>query len=121
MIKIYDESLVKPLFNIFKFLLETGNFWRNWIGDNKLSVHKKGNKDLINSYRPVFLPAIFSNLYEKCIYEAYFNYLDVNDLFFMSQFGVRKDDSCAFFALFFITHEIFKGFDANPLFNTHGI
>ena len=30
MVKICDESLVKPLFNIFPFSLETGNFPSNW-------------------------------------------------------------------------------------------
>ena len=74
-IEIYDQSLVKLLFNVLKFSLEKGNFWSNWIGDNRLPVHKKDNKDLINSYRPVSLPAVFSNLYENCIYNIFHNYL----------------------------------------------
>ena len=44
MVKISDESSVKPLFNIFQFSLETGNFPGNWKRGNIVSVHKKNNK-----------------------------------------------------------------------------
>ena len=49
MVKICDESLIKPLFNIFQFSLETGKFPSNWKGRDKVPVYKKGNKDLINN------------------------------------------------------------------------
>ena len=68
MVKICDESLVKPLFNIFQFSLETGNFPGYWKRGNIVPVHKKGNKDLINNYRPVYLLKIFSKIYKKCIH-----------------------------------------------------
>ena len=76
-------------------------------------MHKKGNKDLINNYRPVSLLPIFSKIYEKCIYDTLYNYFEGNDLFSKSQSGFRKGDSCVS-QLLSITHEIFKGFDANP-------
>ena len=62
MVKICDESLVKRLFNIFQFLLETGNFPSNWKRSNVVPVHKKGDKNLINNYRPVSLLPIFSKI-----------------------------------------------------------
>ena len=49
MVKICDECLIKPLFNIFQFSLETGKFPSNWKRRDKVPVHKKGNKDLINN------------------------------------------------------------------------
>ena len=81
MVKICDESLVKSLFNIFQFSLETGNFPSNWKRGNIVPVHKKGNKNLINNYRPVSLLPIFSKIYEKCIYDTLYNYFEGNDLF----------------------------------------
>ena len=69
MVKICDESLVKPLFNIFQSSLKKGNFPSNWKRGNIVPVHKKRNKNLINIYRPVPLLPIFSNIYEKCIYD----------------------------------------------------
>ena len=120
MVKICDESLVKPLFDIFEFSLETENFPSYWKRGNIIPVHKKGNKDLINNYRPVSLLPIFSKIYEKCIYDTLYNYFEGNDLFSKSQSGFRKGDSCVS-QLLSITHEIFKGFDANPSLDTCGI
>ena len=80
-------------------------------------MHKKGNKDLINNYRPVPHPPIFSKIYEKCIY---YNYFEGNYPFSKSKSGFCKGDSCVS-QLLYITHEIFKGFDANPSLDTCGI
>ena len=63
---------------------------------------------------------IFSKIYEKCIYDTLYNYFEGNDLFSKSQFDFRKGDSYVS-RLFSITHEIFKGFDANPYLDTCGI
>ena len=114
-VKICDESLVKPLFNIFQFSLETGNFPSYWKRGNIVPVHKKGNKDLINNYRPVSLLPIFSKIYDTLC-----NYFKGNDLFSKSQSGFGKDGSCVS-QLLSIMHEIFKGFDANPSLDTCGI
>ena len=117
MVKICDESLLKPLFNIFQFSLETGIIPSNWKRGNAVPMYKKGNKNLINNYRPVSLLPIFSKIYEKYIYDKLYNYFEGNDWFSKSQFGFRKGDSCVS-QLLFITHEIFKGFDANPSLDT---
>ena len=82
-------------------------------------MHKKVNKDLINNYRPVSLLPIFSKIYEKCIYDTLYNYFEGNYLFSKSQSGFRKGDSCVS-QLLSITHEIFKGLDANPSLDTCG-
>ena len=78
MVKICDEFLVKPLFNVFRFLLDTGNFPRSWKINNIVPLHKMGNKDLINNYRPL-LPFL-SKIYENFTYNTLYNYWD-NDLF----------------------------------------
>ena len=90
MLKIFDESSVKPLFNIFQFSLETRNFSSNWKRGNIIPVRKTGNKDLINNYRPASLLPIFSKIYEKCIYNTLYNYFEVNDLFSKSQSDFRE-------------------------------
>ena len=40
MVKICGEPLVKPLFNIFQFSLETGNFPSIWKRGNIVPLHK---------------------------------------------------------------------------------
>ena len=63
------------------------NYWKR---GNIVPVHKKGNKDLINNYRPVSLLPIFSKIYEKCIYDPLYNYFEGNDLFSKSQAVVHN-------------------------------
>ena len=89
-VKICDESLVKPLFNIFQFSLETGNFPGKWKRGNIVPVHREGKKDLINNYRAVSILPIFSKIYEKRIYDKLYNYFAGNDLFSKSYSGFRK-------------------------------
>ena len=84
---------------------------------NTVPVHKKANKGLISNYRQVPLLPIFSKIYEKCIYDTLYNYFEGNDLFSKSQSGFHKGDSCISLLLS-ITHEIFKGFNANPSLDT---
>ena len=76
-----------------------------------------GSQDLINNYRPVSPLPLFSKIYEKCIYDTLYNYFERNDLFSKSQSGFRKGDS-SISQLLSITHEMFKGFDANPSLDT---
>ena len=63
---------------------------------------------------------IFSKIYENCIYDTLYNYFEGNDLFSKGQSGFPKGDSCLP-QLLSITHEIFKGFDANLSLDTCGI
>ena len=49
-----------------------------------------------------------------------YNFFEGNNLFSKCQSGFLKGDSCIS-QLLSITHEIFKGFDANPSLDTCGI
>ena len=120
MIKICSESLLKPLINIFSYSLSLGKFPSDWKKANVVPVYKKGDKSVIKNYRPVSLLPIFSKLYEKCIYDTLYNYFESKNLFSACQSGFRKGDSCVS-QLLSITHDIFKGFDANPTLDTQGV
>ena len=63
---------------------------------------------------------LFYQIYEKCIHHYIQNYFEGNNLFSKSQSGFRKHDSCVS-QLLSITHEIFKGFDANSSLEICGI
>ena len=120
MIKICDDSLVKPLLNIFRFSLDSGKFPNNWKRGNIVPVHEKNEKDLLKNYRPVSLLSIFSKIFEKCIYDSLYDYFEENNFFSDCQSGFRKHDSCIS-QLLSITHNIYKNFDANPTLDTRGI
>ena len=120
MVKIYDESLVKLLFNIFQFSLETRNIPSNWKTGNKFLVRKKDNRNLINNCRVVSLLPIFCKFMKSVSMIHFYNYLEGNDLFSKSQSAFRKGDSCVS-QLLSIKHKMFKDFDANPSLDTCGI
>ena len=114
MFKICGRSLAKPLYTIFNLSLTSGIFPSQWKKGNIVPVYKKGDKSIAKNYRPVSLLPVFSKLFEKCIYDALYNYFATNDLFTSCQSGFREGDS-GVSQLLSITHDIFSGFDSNPL------
>ena len=121
MIKICDESLVKPLMKIFQFSLDCNIFPDTWKKANVVPVFKnKGDKSVVKNYRPVSLLPIFGKIFEKCLYDAIYRYFEENNLFSNCQSGFREGDSCIS-QLLSITHDIMKGFDATPSLDTRGV
>ena len=55
MIKICDESLVKPLLILFQNSINSSHFPDIWKKSNIIPLHKKNDKQLIKNYRPVSL------------------------------------------------------------------
>ena len=55
MFKLCGESIYKPLNLTFKSCLETSQFPSEWKKGNVVPVFKKGGKQLVKMYRPIFL------------------------------------------------------------------
>ena len=51
--------------SIFKNYIDTGTFPDIWKRSNTIPIHKKGDKQIINNYRPVSLLPIFGEILEK--------------------------------------------------------
>ena len=54
-LKICDDSNLKPLELIFKSCIESGKFPIEWKKANVALIYEKNNKQLIENYRPVSL------------------------------------------------------------------
>ena len=54
MISIRMLKISKPLEIIFKPWIEKGQFANEWKKANVVPVHKKGDKQVLRNYRPVF-------------------------------------------------------------------
>ena len=120
MIKMCDESITPPLKIIFDTALKSGIYPDKWKRANVVPVHKKESKNILKNYRPISLLPICGKIFEKCIYNSLYSYLESNNILSKSQSGFRKGDSCIS-QLLAITHEIYSNFDAYPSLVTRGV
>ena len=120
MLKLCDNSIVKPLMIIFNNCLNDSVFPEIWKKGNIVPIHKKGDKRFVSNYRPVSLLPICGKIFERLIYNSLFVFLNNNDLLTPMQSGFRPGDSCIN-QLIAITHNIYASFDANPSLEVRGV
>ena len=80
MIKICDEALVKPLSLIYKNCIDTGFFPDIWKKSNIVPVYKRGDKQIIDNYRPISLLPICGKILEKILFNLIYEFLEENNL-----------------------------------------
>ena len=113
MIRMCDESLVRPLSIIFRNSLNSCIYPSIWKKANVIPVHKKNDKQCVNNYHPVSLLPVLEKFFEKLIFNEIYSSLDREKLLHATQSGFRPFGSCVN-QLLTITHEIFSSFDCNP-------
>ena len=113
MIKLSDAALITPLKIIFTNCLKRGLFPEIWKYANVVPTHKKNEKNLKESYRPISLLPIFGKILEKLMYDSLFSHLVSCNLLNRNQSGFRPGDS-TINQLISITHTIFNAFECNP-------
>ena len=106
MIKMFDESLGRPLSIIFRNSLNSCIYQSTWKKANVIPVHKKDDKQCVNNYRPVSLLPVFGKIFEKLIFNETFSFLDREKLLNTKQSGFRLSNSCVN-QLFIITTKYF--------------
>ena len=120
MMKICDQSIVKPLSIIYRNCLNTGTFPDIWKKSNIVPVHQKGDKQIVNNYRPVSLLPVCGKILERLVFNSIFDFLDNNSLLSANQSGFRSSDSCES-QLLSICHEIYASFDSCPTLQVRGV
>ena len=80
LLKICDSSIVRPFSIIFKNCLQTGTFHNNWKKSNVLPIHKKGDKHLLQNYRPVSLLPVCTKIFERIVFYPMLEFLEENNL-----------------------------------------
>ena len=59
-----------------------------------IPLFKRGQKHIIENYRPISLLVTLSKLLAKCIYKRVYKFLNKNNIFFKKQYGFRAKHSC---------------------------
>ena len=113
MLKLFDLAIVKPLLIIFRCCVNQSTFLDIWTKSNTWPIHKKGNKQLINNYRPVSLLPICGKIFERLIFNSLFEYFKEHNLLSPHQSGFQANYSCVK-QLLSIVHDISTAFDAYP-------
>ena len=94
LLKICRHSIYKPLQLIFRSCIDNGKFPSEWNKANVVPVHKKGNKQTLENYRPVSLLPICGKIFERLIYNSLFEFFIENELISSNQSGFKPSDSC---------------------------
>ena len=113
-------AISKPFSIIFRNSLKAGYFLTTLKKANVVSVHKKGNKQILSNYRPVSFLPICGKLFEKIIFDTIFQHLKANKLLNPNQSAFMPGDS-HIHQLISIIHEIYASFDANPSLEVRSI
>ena len=77
-----------------------------------VSVHKKGDKQILKNYRPISLLPITGKMLERLLYDTMFEFFTENNLISDNHSGFKPGNSCVN-QLLSIIHEIYQSFDDN--------
>ena len=110
MIKICSTSICKPLRLIFNHCIDSGIYPCEWKKANVVPIHKKGDKQTLKTYRPVYLLPSCGKIFERLIYNEMFGFFLDKGLISANQSGFKPEDSCIN-QLLSIAHNIYKSFD----------
>ena len=104
-IKLCTHSVAHPLTLIFKNSMAAGTFATQWKRENIVPINKKNDKQIASNYRPVSLLPVCSKIFEKLIFNNFFNFFEDKNQLSKHQSDFRPGDSCIY-QLFAITHEV---------------
>ena len=106
------EFIHKSLEYLFRASSNDKRFLSEWKKANVVPIHKKDDKKILKNYRPVSLFPIYTEIFEKIIYNRIFEDLLENNLITENQSGLKPEDSCIN-QLLSITHDIYKSIETN--------
>ena len=106
--------IISPLTYICNATLNHGLFPDRLKYASVIPIHKKGDLQKINNYRPISLLTIFSKVFEKMIYAKLYEHLRVNNILTPNQFGFRTDYSTEQ-AIFSLINNVLEAIDKKQI------
>ena len=88
------ESVVQPLYLIFSKSLRDGILPTMWKKATVTAIHKKGDRNICNNYRPVSLTSVIVKMLETIIKDELMQYFKSENLLSICQHGFRSSHSC---------------------------
>ena len=103
-VKSSSQIISDILMKNFNYLLRIGKFPDELKVGKITPIYKKGDKELLENYRPVSTLPIFGKIFEKIIYERIYNFLISKRLMNAEQFGFRKGHSTSHALNYSVNH-----------------
>lgn len=92
-IKILKNLIAEPLAAIINTSLTTGIVPDDWKFAAVVPIHKGGDTDSPNNFRPISLLPVFSKILERVVNKRLVDYIESNNFLSPNQFGFRKKRS----------------------------
>lgn len=89
-VKFIAEIICEHLAHILNMAISAGVYPENLKVTKVKPVYKKGDRKLMENYRPIALSPLFSKIFEKYIYYSLLSFLEKNNIFANEQKGFRK-------------------------------
>ena len=102
LLKKVSPILCEPITLIINQSLSTGIFPDKLKTAKVIPLFKKNDAQLLDNYRPISLLPAISKIFESVVFTQLYSYFNDNDLFFISQYGFRKEHSTETACLEFI-------------------
>uniref|UniRef100_A0A9J8BQG6 Reverse transcriptase domain-containing protein n=1 Tax=Cyprinus carpio carpio TaxID=630221 RepID=A0A9J8BQG6_CYPCA len=111
-IKLASHVLAPLLAVLFNMSFDTCGVPLAWKCTKVIPLHKGGDLQILNNYRPISIINSVVKVFEKIIFNQLSDYLSVNNLLTQCQSGFRKYFSTTT-ALLKFSNDIFSSFDDN--------
>ena len=118
LVKDLKNEIALPLSIMINKSIESGHVPVTMKLAKVVPIYKSKDKQMLNNYCPISLLPIFSKILEKVIHHKLFNFLDINNTLFSSQYGFRKNHSTVNAVTELVSHVI-KAMDRKE--NTIGV
>ena len=93
LLKMTASAIAESLTNLFNYSLDTGRIPSEWKSACVIPVPKKGEKELVESYRPVSVLPIIAKIFEAMVHTQLYSYMETNSLIHAAQSGFRPQHS----------------------------
>lgn len=95
MLKTCALEILKPITFLINRSLHEGTVPSRWKVAKVIPLHKKGDKNSANNYRPISLLPCMSKILEKIVQKHLINFLQINNILSKDQSGFRpKHSTC---------------------------
>ena len=91
LLKYTQKDCLTFIFHALNTIFELHSFPYEWSKSIIVPVHKKGDINLCDNYRPISLTSLFSKIFTRILDKRLDDFIDINNILPKEQAGFRKN------------------------------